>query len=226
MDRTGAGADNRPPNTLDHLNTLRMVSLNVLNTFRPFAYAPARTLSEAKSGADEWSYIRVRDRADRVNADVTVDVERHSGSDGSASGWGSAGQLGPSDGGTRGDTSLRSSTSSTFNVTGGEGTSARGWGVGGGGRGAEGIARESWVVVPGEAAASGTTAVTAAVAAEDKYASMMSNAEPFMGGRHGSKQRRISPSIDVRRSYSVRVCFSSGGGRMAMGNPQQNAHWT
>jgi len=181
-----------------------MVSLNVLNTFRPFAYAPARTLSEANSGADEWSYIRVRDRADRVNADGTVDVERHSGSDGSASGWGSAGQLGPGDGGhTRGDTSLRSSTSSTFNVAGGEGAAARGWGGGGGGRGTEGIARESWVVVPGEAAASGTTAVTAAVAAEDKYASMVSNAEPFMGGRHGSNQRRISPSIDVRRSYSV-----------------------
>jgi hypothetical protein len=206
-------ADNRPPNTLDHLNTLRMVSLNVLNTFRPFAYAPARTLSDANSGADEWSYIRVRDRdrADRVNADGTVDVERHSGSDGSASGWGSAGQLGPGDGGhTRGDTSLRSSTSSSFNVAGGEGATVRGWGGGGGGRGAEGIARESWLVVPGETAAGGTTTVTAAVAAEDKYASMVSNAEPFMGGRHGSKQSRISPSIDVRRSYSVRSLFLLG----------------
>lgn len=70
------------------------------------------------------------------------------------------------------------------------------------------VARESGVflLLPGEtAAATGTAAVTAAVAAEDPYSSMISNAEPFMGGRHGNQQRRTSPSIDVRRSYSVRL---------------------
>jgi hypothetical protein len=72
-------ADDRPPNTLDHLNTLRMVSLNVLNSFRPFAYAPARTTSEATSGGREeprdetWSYIR---RRDHVDADGTVNTDR------------------------------------------------------------------------------------------------------------------------------------------------------